>query len=306
MNLFDKLVDEALKNQPNLLSLRMVVEKELLHHDILRILSEHGLLKDLTFIGGTALRACYGGNRLSEDLDFTGGIDFTRSNLSEMGQILTKSIYDKYEFEVTVSEPQKDSGNVDTWKIRITTRPEHKTLPAQRINIDICAITSYERRPMMLINPYRVDMGTNGLIIQVQSLEEIYTDKIIAFALRPNRIKYRDLWDIIWLRQKGIAPKIELIPHKLKDRKCNINDFLDLLIKRVKSLKDEELGVEFIKEMTRFLPSEQMHIISQSGILSFLHDVMSEISLLSSRMLGSENDFLVKDKQDVPIFSSTK
>ena len=292
MNLFDKLVDEALKNQPNLLSLRMVVEKELLHHDILRILSEHGLLKDLTFIGGTALRACYGGNRLSEDLDFTGGTYFTRCSLSAMGQILTKNIYNKYEFEVTVSEPQKDSGSVDTWKIRITTRPEQRTLPAQRINIDICALPSYERRPMMLINSYGVDMGTNGLIIQVQSLEEIYTDKIIAFALRPNRIKYRDLWDILWLRQRGIGPKIELIPHKLKDRKCDINDFLKSLTERVKLLQDGGLEAEFIKEMERFLPPQQMHIVSQDGMWSLIGNFMSEISLLSLRTLGSTNDFL--------------
>ena len=41
MSLFDQLVDEALKNRQNLASLRTVVEKELLHHDILRILSDN-------------------------------------------------------------------------------------------------------------------------------------------------------------------------------------------------------------------------------------------------------------------------
>ena len=56
MNLFDKLVDEALKNQPHLSTLRIVVEKELIHHDILRILSKNNLLKNLTFIGGTCLQ----------------------------------------------------------------------------------------------------------------------------------------------------------------------------------------------------------------------------------------------------------
>jgi len=43
MNLFDKIVTEALKNQADLKSLRIVVEKELLHHDILRILSKNNL-----------------------------------------------------------------------------------------------------------------------------------------------------------------------------------------------------------------------------------------------------------------------
>ena len=60
MSLFDQLVDEALANRQELSSLRVVVENELLHHDILRVLSESGLLSQLTFIGGTCLRACYG------------------------------------------------------------------------------------------------------------------------------------------------------------------------------------------------------------------------------------------------------
>lgn len=53
MNLFDQLVQHALGNTPELASLQVVVEKELLHHDIMRILSESGLLQRLCFIGGT-------------------------------------------------------------------------------------------------------------------------------------------------------------------------------------------------------------------------------------------------------------
>ena len=149
MNLFDKLVDEALKNQPHFSTLRMVVEKELVHHDILRILSKNNLLKDLTFIGGTCLRCCYGGLRLSEDLDFTGGIDFHRTQLSDMGKLLTENLLEKYAFPITVSEPVKDISNVDTWKIKIETKPKQKDLPAQRINIDI--LGGWVLRQMLVI-----------------------------------------------------------------------------------------------------------------------------------------------------------
>jgi predicted nucleotidyltransferase component of viral defense system len=91
MNLFEQLVDQAMRSQPQLAPLRVVVEKELLHHDILREMSRAGFLKDLTFIGGTCLRACYGSQRLSEDLDFTGGADFTREGLAELGKVLVAS-----------------------------------------------------------------------------------------------------------------------------------------------------------------------------------------------------------------------
>ena len=56
MNLFDSLVDSALASQPSLSALRPVVEKEILHRDILREMSVAGLLEGLTFIGGTCLR----------------------------------------------------------------------------------------------------------------------------------------------------------------------------------------------------------------------------------------------------------
>lgn len=54
MNLFERLVDDVLSRNRQLQSLQPVVEKEILHHDILRGLSHAGLLRDLTFIGGTA------------------------------------------------------------------------------------------------------------------------------------------------------------------------------------------------------------------------------------------------------------
>jgi predicted nucleotidyltransferase component of viral defense system len=271
MNLFDTLVTEALKNNPQWSPLRMVIEKELLHHDILKILSANDLLKNLVFIGGTCLRHCYGGVRLSEDLDFTGGADFSRSDLSAMGQILTANLQEKYGLKVVVSEPVKDKKNVDTWKIKIETRPESKHVPAQRIHIDICAIPSYEKRPMMLLNPYGVDMGTSGLIIQVESREEIYADKIIAFALRANRIKYRDLWDIVWLHGQGVKPRLALINDKLKDRHKTKHDFLELFSERKKLLKEPAIATEFQAEMRRFLSVEQVdQMLKQENFWDFM------------------------------------
>lgn len=272
MNLFDRLVTEALKNQPKLSPLRMVVEKELLHHDILRVLRDNNLTTNLTFIGGTCLRCCYGGVRLSEDLDFTGGNDFSRESLSAVGQVLIENLQDKYGLTVQVSEPIKDKGNVDTWKVKIQTRPQQKHLPAQRINIDICAVASYEKRPMMLLNPYGVDMGTSGFIIQAQSREEIYTDKLIAFALRPNRIKYRDLWDIIWLHGQGLKPQVTLIPDKLKDRNYTVDYFLNLFNERMRLLAAKpEIATEFKQEMRRFLSREQLsQTLEQKDLWSFI------------------------------------
>lgn len=288
MNLFDRLVNQALKNLPNFTALRIVVEKELLHHDILRILSQHDFLNQLTFIGGTCLRKCYGGTRLSEDLDFTGGGDFSRTSLMTMGHVLIDNLHEKYGLQVTVSEPEKEKNNVATWKIKIITRPQQSHLPTQRINLDICAVPSYDKKPMLLVNPYHVDMGTNGLIIQCQSREEIYTDKLLAFALRPNRIKYRDIWDILWLHQHGLKPRFDLIQNKLDDRQLKTNYFLSHFAQRKQLVTHEkQIATDFRKEMQRFLPLIELDkLTNQDGFWKLIANLIGDLEEQIRRQLA--------------------
>ena len=256
MNLFDKLVGEALRSRSDLAVLRPVVEKEILHHDILREMGRAGLLAGLTFIGGTCLRACYGSPRLSEDLDFTGGVEFKKEDLSDLGRVLEERLGVRYGLSVKVGEPVKTGGNVSTWKLSIETSPERRDLPAQRIHIDICAIPSHVRRPMVLRNVYGIDLGTSGLILQVQSREEIFADKMIALAFREGRIKNRDLWDIAWLNQSGVVLPGNLIAPKIADHRRTPMEFEARLSERLHTLKsDPEMRVEFLKEMRRFLPA---------------------------------------------------
>jgi predicted nucleotidyltransferase component of viral defense system len=276
--LFDQLVDEALKSRAELSTLRPVVEKELLHHDILRELGAAGLLAGLTFIGGTCLRACYGSARLSGDLDFTGGNDFKRSDLAELGSVLSARLQARYGLPVSVSEPVKAVGKVSTWKLTIETRPGQKHLPAQRIHLDICAIPSHDPRPMMLRNLYGVDLGTSGLILQAQSRGEILADKIIALAFRENRIKNRDLWDIAWLVQQGVELPLKLIPLKVRDHQREDAEFVELLRGRVQGLKNQpEMRADFVKEMHRFLPAATVRdTIEKETYWEYLTELLDE------------------------------
>jgi len=291
MSLFDALVDEALNNKQEVARLRVVVEKELLHHDILRVLSGAGLLTQLTFIGGTCLRACYGSNRLSEDLDFTGGSDFTRDQLAAMSNILIESLKAKYGLEINVTDPVREEGNVSTWKLKVQTRPGRKDIPAQRINIDVCAIPSYQPRPMALLNPYGVEMGTSGLILQAQSREEIFADKLVAFALRPNRLKNRDLWDIAWLHQQQIKPALDLIKNKLNDHHAQTDAYLNAFAERSASLnKNLEIAKEFRKEMARFLPNETVkETVNSEKFWEYLSNLLESYHLQLMKTLEGKD-----------------
>ena len=283
MSLFDRLVSEALRARDDLNPLRAVVEKELLHHDILREMSAAGWLSGLTFIGGTCLRACYGSERLSEDLDFTGGSDFKKEDLIQLAQALPERLKTRYGLPVRVSEPVQSDTKVSTWKLTIETRPGERHLPAQRIHLDICAIPSYDPRPMMLRNLYDIDLGTSGLILQVQSREAILADKMIAFAFRENRPKNRDLWDIAWLVQRGVILPQKLIPLKIQDHRRTHDAYVTLLEQRIALLKnDVQARVDFLKEMRRFLPVATVRdTLENSAWWTYLTQVIEEQARLS-------------------------
>lgn len=281
MSLFDRLVDEALRSRADHAVLRPVVEKELLHHDIFREMGAAGLLAGLTFIGGTCLRACYGSPRLSEDLDFTGGADFRREDLARLAEVLTERLSTRYELPVRVSEPKQTGGRVSTWKLRIETRPEQRHLPPQRIHLDICALPSYDARPMTLRNLYEVDLGTSGLILRAESREEILADKLIALAFRENRLKNRDLWDMAWLTQRGVELPTDLIPKKIRDHGRGADEFRNCLSDRVEHLGTDAARANFLNEMRRFLPSATVEeTLQKDEYWQWLRGVVVELSRL--------------------------
>ena len=290
MALFDSLVDEALRTQGELSVLRPVVEKEILHHDILRELSQADLLQKLTFIGETCLRACYGSNRLSEDLDFTGGADFNKAALDKLKETLETRLQEKYELPVTVTEPRiEKQGNVDTWKLSVNTQPQRPDRQAQKIHLDICSVPSYQVKPVTLLNHYGIHLGTDSLIINAQSREEIFADKLVAFAMRPGRLKHRDLWDIAWLSQRGIVPAYELLSSKLADHGESESDFLELADGRVELLGMEQPQKDFIFEISRFIPPDRLRqTIQQSGFWPYLINTVTEKMREAKKQLQSK------------------
>jgi predicted nucleotidyltransferase component of viral defense system len=274
--LFDDHVTRAIQASPPEKHIIMAVEKEILHHDILRTLHEAGLLKRLTFFGGTSLRLCHGSSRLSEDLDFKGGKDFHPGDFTAMSSVIVEGLSRKYELDVTVEDPKIKSGNTDTWTIRVITRAESRSEKQQRINIDVCRLTCFERAPMLLANYYGVDLGTSGLIINTQSKRESFTDKIIALAFR-HRLQPRDLWDLAWLKQTTSDTSPFHLLEKIAEHGRTTEDFLccfELTVKKVQ--EDKETRDTYIKEISRFLPSRQIATALDPGFWTYTGRLVGE------------------------------
>ena len=270
MNLFDRLVELALQGHEDYAPLRAVVEKELLHQDILREMSAGGLFAapDLhrRHLPARLLRIpeAQRGSR------FRGRSGFPEGRTGGDGTAPCPNPERKIRARGFRQRAAEGRGQRRYWKIRVQTRPEAPNLPSQRINIDICSVASHDPRPRMIANSYGIDMGTGGLVIQAESREEILSDKLIALAERPNRVKNRDIWDIAWLRQQGVALLPALLTAKLEDRKIPPDRFGESMRARLAILStDESAPLDFRGEMARFLPSSlarQAYAARISGI----------------------------------------
>ncbi|MEM8194358.1 nucleotidyl transferase AbiEii/AbiGii toxin family protein, partial [Morganella morganii] len=43
-------------------------------------------------------------------------------------------------------------------------------------------------------------------VVQVENLTEIMADKLVSFPATTRYIRYRDMWDLVWLHQQGAEP----------------------------------------------------------------------------------------------------
>lgn len=273
---FNQLVERAM-NITERAHMRPAIAKELLHYDVLFCLDKEGLLNKITFQGGTALRLCYGAARLSEDLDFAGGKDFATANLIAMKKCLENYIGARYGLEITVKEPKEMTSiahnegiKVDKWQIAITTSPERKDLPKQKIKIEVTNVPAYSRVPKALQQNYDfLPDGYSDTLIMTESLDEIMADKIIAFVSCQRYVRYRDIWDLRWLIQQGAKINAEYILAKIRDYKET--KYAENLNKMISRLDEIVRGKDFHNEMSRFIPTDvQKRTLEKSNFIDYL------------------------------------
>jgi predicted nucleotidyltransferase component of viral defense system len=271
-----------------------VIEKEILHHDIIDVMIRQCVMHRLTFIGGTSLRMCYNSARLSEDLDFNGGHDFKPSDFDGLEYEIQQYLENKYETQVWVNKPNENKqGNTCSWTISIIKQANRPDLPHQKMHIDVCAIPSFDKQKKPLLNHYNIVVPTEGILIPVQSLHEILADKMIALAFRARRMKPRDIWDIVWIKQRGIELLPALVDNKLVARAKQKEEFIDALkIQLEKLLHDDKVRIDFNSEMSRFIPQQiKQRTIDNPDYWTYVQSELSTIthSLINQSM--KKNNF---------------
>ncbi len=288
---FNQLVERAMET-PGRAKLRPVVEKELLHYDILFALEQAGLLDNLTFQGGTSLRLCYGAHRFSEDLDFTGGPDFKKENLKDIAECLENYLGKRYALDVHVKSPKdvaldptSSEIKIDKWQISVVTQPARRDMPRQRIKLEVANISSYTKEPRALGRNYEfLPDGYEDVLVNTETLDEIMADKLVSLPACTSHIRYRDIWDLSWLKQQSANINVGLVQRKLEDYNTeNYNGLLGDMIQRLPEIIQSD---GFKDEMGRFLPEdvwartmgkEKFYGFLTNAVVRLLQDTKNEI-----------------------------
>ena len=273
---FNALVERALQPD-NRAHMRPVIEKELLHYDILFALDSEGLLDLLTFQGGTSLRLCYGSQRFSEDLAFVSGQQFDPRQLSKIKSCIERYVGERYGLEITVKEPKDLVGDasernvqVRKWQIRVTTAPARRDVPRQMIKIEVADVPAYSREPQLLKQNYDfLPDGYGDLVILAESLDEIMADKLISLPNCTAYVRHRDIWDLHWLKQQGASLNVEWVRNKVLD--YGAAEYAKTVAKLIERLPKIINGKEFRDQMSRFLPMDvQERTLAKDKFLSLL------------------------------------
>jgi len=234
---------------------RLNVSREYLQASVLRSLHTTGAFKNLSFVGGTALRFLYGLPRFSEDLDFS----LENSNQYQPEDWLKKVKRD-LEFEgfmPTIS--WNDKKTVHTAWIKLDSLLNEigvSPLPTQKIAIKL----EIDSEP-----PPGASMTTSMInrhqlfVLRHHDLPSLMAGKIRALLTR-SFTKGRDWYDLMWYRSRvpPVEPNLLFLARSLKQKPAididiSFQSWRSELRKKLVSLNWEDV----VKDIEPFLEHRQ-------------------------------------------------
>ncbi len=232
-----------------------VILKETLQVYVLAAIYAQPTSDRVTFQGDTCLRLVYGGPRYSEDLDFVTTL--TPSELQELfGRVHPEvmRLAPFFEGEIFL-RVQKATAEIVRWKVYY--RGDHSQ-DATSVSVEFAPYPAYTTR----ITPLRLPSSLPALplvVVRAETEAEILADKVVAFAGR-RYVKGRDVFDIWWLRQRGIEVDRDMVRRKLEDYGVHPERFRDNLAR----LSPDRVR----QELERFLSLRYRTQILQPDVLS--------------------------------------
>ncbi|MFZ5392070.1 MAG: nucleotidyl transferase AbiEii/AbiGii toxin family protein [Patescibacteria group bacterium] len=226
---------------------------EYLQYELLSSIFAQPAAKNISFMGGTAVRICYNNNRFSEDLDFDNfGLSF-----AEFQKLLDRVIADMYRkgFETEFRFVEKGAYHCYVKFPQILSEYNLAVAKEEKILIRIDTVRKEKIFQPQIITINKFDLYFD---ILVNPADIILTQKLIAILQR-KRAKGRDFYDVSFLysftepNQDYITGFLNSTPAKFAKQlinKCHEMDYSQL----TKDVEPLLINPELKARVTNFLP----------------------------------------------------
>lgn len=186
-------ISEIKKYYPNLTGFDRGILREYLQYKILDIIFKNEIGAKLSFLGGTAIKICYGSSRFSEDLDFDN-FGLSENEFTKLSEVIKKELeMEGYEVETKNVFKGAFRCYVRIPKILYANNLAYAEDEKILIQVDTAAHNfSYQPNNFLL---QKFDIFRN---IKITPPDIILSQKIYAIFGR-KRMKGRDFFDTVFL-----------------------------------------------------------------------------------------------------------
>lgn len=278
-------VNELFNRDINLLP---IILKMLLHDVVMTALRKADLLSGAVFRGGACLQRIYGWSRFGEDLDFANFVELNDSHFIDVSRKFGSVIRTELkrlgfvDEQIMIKEPENPEWPgearlaVKKWEMRVDVGPRNMN---QFVKIELVDMPGYQYSSKAFV-PLSNIFSSGPIMLNVESLNEIFNDKVISLIQGPN-LKNGDIYDVGLLSDFQSIDK-SLFLSKMADRNFTVDYVKERIDGLRQSIESGEQIKNFSAEMSRFVipgktPDVENPAVAQS-ILAKSLDVLESIS----------------------------
>lgn len=246
--------------------------------------------------GITAIRICHGSPRYSDGMKFPATHELSEAYMTTFYESLRNRIdglgLSLAPLEHSGPKVSRNPKSFQRWRTRVVipapTGNPYGARSTHYVKIEVDSRKVHERtaRPVMVSH---AALGQVGSVIATKSMCELLADKTLAFIGR-NTMKWRDVYDICFLRSN--VPKIDddLVKMKLREHYANKAEAMNRLSIRRTDIEKSALSDTIAKELKPLLSSSHRDVwLSKDGKEALLYEASSVLDG-ATRLLSSFSD----------------